>query len=191
MGHREDLLAGARRCLREKGYARTTARDIVQASGTNLASIGYHYGSKDALLREALFAWTGEWADEVETTIARQVRADATRVERFTAGWTAIARLVGEYRRMWDATIELILHSSSDDDVRTQFHAAIPEARRGLVAILNGVPEDEVTEEDLRVFGRLYYLLLSGLVIESTISPDDQVSGATLAEAMQRIAEDR
>lgn len=191
MGHREDLLEGAKRCLLEKGYGRTTARDIVQASGTNLASIGYHYGSKDALLREALFAWTGEWADEVEATIARQVRADATRVERFTAGWTAIAQLVREYRRMWDATIELILHSSSDDDVRTQFLTAIPEARKGLVAILNGVPEEEVTEEDLRVFGRLYYLLLSGLVIESTISPDDQVSGATLAEAMQRIAEDR
>jgi AcrR family transcriptional regulator len=25
MGHREDLLAGAVRCLREKGYAHTTA----------------------------------------------------------------------------------------------------------------------------------------------------------------------
>ena len=41
MGHREDLLEGAKRCLYEKGYARTTARDIVAASGTNLASIGY------------------------------------------------------------------------------------------------------------------------------------------------------
>ena len=51
MGHREDLLEGAKRCLLEKGYGRTTARDLVQASGTNLASIGYHYGSKDALLR--------------------------------------------------------------------------------------------------------------------------------------------
>ena len=35
MGHREDLLAGAVRCLREKGYGRTTARDIVAASGAS------------------------------------------------------------------------------------------------------------------------------------------------------------
>ena len=42
MSHKEDLLAGAVACLREKGYAHTTARDIVAASGTNLASIGYH-----------------------------------------------------------------------------------------------------------------------------------------------------
>ncbi|NHW87893.1 helix-turn-helix transcriptional regulator, partial [Escherichia coli] len=46
MGHRERLLAGARNCLYERGYTRTTARDIVAASDTNLASIGYHFGSK-------------------------------------------------------------------------------------------------------------------------------------------------
>ena len=54
MGHKEDLLAGAKQCLREKGYANTTARDIVAASGTNLASIGYHFGSKDALMTQAI-----------------------------------------------------------------------------------------------------------------------------------------
>lgn len=190
MGHREDLLEGAQRCLLEKGYGQTTARDIVQASGTNLASIGYHYGSKDALLREALFAWMGEWADEVEATVTRQVRPEATRVERFTAGWTAIAKLVSKHRRMWDASVELILRSNTDDDVRAHFLAALPEARGGLVAILNGVPEDEVTEEDQRTFGRLYYLLMSGLVIEGTLSPGDQVPGEALVEAMRRIADD-
>ena len=50
MGHREELLDGAAQCLYDKGFGRTTARDVVAASGTNLASIGYHFGSKDALL---------------------------------------------------------------------------------------------------------------------------------------------
>jgi AcrR family transcriptional regulator len=63
MGHREDLLEGAKRCLLEKGYARTTARDIVAASGTNLASIGYHYGSKEALLNLAFLKVTEEWGE--------------------------------------------------------------------------------------------------------------------------------
>ncbi|BFO15591.1 hypothetical protein SHKM778_19790 [Streptomyces sp. KM77-8] len=53
MGHREDLLEGAKRCLLAKGFVHTTARDIVRESKTNLASIGYHYGSKDALLAQA------------------------------------------------------------------------------------------------------------------------------------------
>ena len=47
MGHKEDLLAGAKQVLIERGYSNTTARDVVAASHTNLASIGYHYGSLD------------------------------------------------------------------------------------------------------------------------------------------------
>ena len=65
MGHREALLEGARTCLEEKGYARTTARDIVAASGTNLASIGYHFGSKESLLNEAIGQAFEEGADRV------------------------------------------------------------------------------------------------------------------------------
>jgi len=61
MGHREALLAGARQCLEEKGYARTTARDIAAAANANLASIGYHFGSKEALLNEAILRACDEW----------------------------------------------------------------------------------------------------------------------------------
>ena len=50
MGNREALLEGAKHCLYEKGYARTTARDISTAAGTSLAAIGYHYRSTEALL---------------------------------------------------------------------------------------------------------------------------------------------
>ena len=56
MGHREELLAAARRLLETKGYARITARDLVADSGTNLASIGYHFGSKEGLLTEVVRA---------------------------------------------------------------------------------------------------------------------------------------
>ena len=70
MGHREDLLEGAKKCLLEIGYANTTARDIVAASGTNLASIGYHFGSKEALMTQAIIELLG---------LGREVRAAADR----------------------------------------------------------------------------------------------------------------
>ena len=54
MGNREDLLAGAKRCLIERGWAHTTVRDIASAAGVSHAAIGYHFGSKDALLTQAL-----------------------------------------------------------------------------------------------------------------------------------------
>ena len=65
MGHKEDLLAAARRCLVTRGYARTTARDLVAESGTNLASIGYHFDSKEALLTQALLDAFMEYTDKV------------------------------------------------------------------------------------------------------------------------------
>jgi AcrR family transcriptional regulator len=68
-GYRERLLAAAVTCLQEKGYARTTARDLVAASGTNLASIGYHFGGKDALLNEALGAFFEQWTERVEKSL--------------------------------------------------------------------------------------------------------------------------
>jgi len=54
--HRDQLVKGAIKCLQTKGYAHTTARDIAAASGANLASIGYHFGSTQALLNTAVFA---------------------------------------------------------------------------------------------------------------------------------------
>lgn len=59
MGNREDLLAGARRVIVERGVANATARDIAQAAGVSLAAIGYHFGSKDQLVTEALLDTLG------------------------------------------------------------------------------------------------------------------------------------
>ncbi|GAA1227852.1 hypothetical protein GCM10009676_07730 [Prauserella halophila] len=41
------------------------ARDLVAASGTNLASIGYHFGSKAGLLNAAIATVFEEWTDRL------------------------------------------------------------------------------------------------------------------------------
>jgi AcrR family transcriptional regulator len=55
-GTREQLLVAARRCVRDHGLAGATSRQITAAAGANLAAITYHFGSKDELIAEALFA---------------------------------------------------------------------------------------------------------------------------------------
>jgi AcrR family transcriptional regulator len=69
VGNREALLAGARQCLFEPGYARTTARDIAAAAGVSLAAIGYHFGSKEALLNAAIIEATIEWGEQLERVL--------------------------------------------------------------------------------------------------------------------------
>jgi len=108
MGHREDLLVGAMTCLREKGYARTTARDIVAASGTNLGSIGYHYGSTEALLNAAVLASVDEWGTQLGSAMAAKIDPDAPFLMRFEQYWAAVLATFEDYRQVWAATFDLL-----------------------------------------------------------------------------------
>lgn len=65
MSNREALLEGAIRCLEAHGYVQTTARDLVRESKTNLGAIGYHFGSKEALLYEALTVCFRRWPERL------------------------------------------------------------------------------------------------------------------------------
>ena len=81
--HRERLLEAAIVCLQEKGYARTTARDLVAASDTNLASIGYHFGSKEHLLNVAVAEAFQRWLKPLVALAAEP--GPATPLERLAA----------------------------------------------------------------------------------------------------------
>ncbi|MGW0736854.1 TetR/AcrR family transcriptional regulator [Streptomyces sp. NPDC002851] len=187
MGHREDLLEGAKRCLIEKGW-RTTARDIVAESGTNLASIGYHYGSKDALLREAMFAAMGDWGDEIEAAMHRRVRPDASLGERFESGWNLAVEVFGKHRGLWRAQFEAIMRSDTDPQMRAAFVKAQPEGRAGLVAMFNGLAEEDLSEEDIRIFGSFYMTLVSGMVVQMALDPEVAPKGKDIVEAIRRLA---
>src|SRR4051794_4389396 len=104
MGNREDLVAGATRCLFEKGYAGTSARDIATASGVSLAAIGYHFGSKESLLTEALQQALKDWGDRIEALLPAP---DSGPVD-FVATWTGVIDSFAENRRLWALQFELI-----------------------------------------------------------------------------------
>ena len=51
---KERILNAAERLFGEHGFAGTSLRAITKEAGVNLAAIHYHFGSKEALLLEAL-----------------------------------------------------------------------------------------------------------------------------------------
>ena len=65
MGHREDLLEGAKRCLYEKGYAYYSTRHRCGLRHQP-GPIGYHYGSTEALLQAAMIRAIEEWGEKLE-----------------------------------------------------------------------------------------------------------------------------
>src|ERR1700733_14548151 len=103
MSNRDALLLAAKQCLLEKGYARTTARDIASAAGVSLAAIGYHFASKDALLTEALLLAFGEWDRDLQETLHTLVPFGITPAQRFEAVWEKIIATFETHRPLWVA----------------------------------------------------------------------------------------
>ncbi|MEU7824713.1 TetR/AcrR family transcriptional regulator [Catellatospora sp. NPDC049133] len=65
------LREAAERLLAERGAARISLRDITDAAGANVASVGYHFGSKDALLDEVVRSSLTEMYDQQRARLAQ------------------------------------------------------------------------------------------------------------------------
>jgi AcrR family transcriptional regulator len=187
MGHREDLLDGAKRCLYEKGYARTTARDIVAASGTNLASIGYHYGSKENLLNAALMSATEDFGDALDAAMGvAPPKADP--YERFEALWTRIVELYEPYRPLWSATFESLSQLDHAEEVRAFFAGVQGFAHAELSRLWFETPDGvEVTDAKQIQVGAFLQALLIGLMGQMLIDPSQAPTAKDLTAALRTL----
>lgn len=185
MGHREDLLEGAKKCLLEKGFVRTTARDVVSASGTNLASIGYHYGSKDALLTQAFTALMEEWGQVFQEGL----EGEGGSLERFRALWEGVLAQREKSGPVWAAGLEVALSRDQRPELKALLAGAQAEGRRGLISLLTGTPEDRLDERDVRTLGAFYQALLNGLMVQWLFDPATAATPEEFTEGMRRAAQ--
>ncbi|WP_017622892.1 TetR/AcrR family transcriptional regulator [Nocardiopsis chromatogenes] len=182
MNHRDDLLEGAKKCLVEKGYAHTTARDIAAASGAHLASIGYHYGSKDALMHAAVIAATSEWGDTVAEALESVEEPDPQ--TRLAALLERMRAILPEDRDLLLASVQAYAEAQFSPDLRSALGAAYQEAHRDFAALLD--PGSEGTPEGLALGGAAY-ALFSGIILQSLIDPDALPGTEALMAALRRL----
>ncbi|MFF7855849.1 TetR family transcriptional regulator [Streptomyces sp. NPDC007904] len=186
MGHREDLLEGAKRCLLAKGFVGTTARDIVRESGTNLASIGYHYGSKDALLAQAYVALVESTGDafggggSVEGT-------EPGSLERFERVWSNIIDTMKEPGSVWRLSMEVLALGDRMPEVRDRLATAQREAGRGLVPVLMGGREEDVSDETTDTLGMFYLTLMTGLIAQWSFDPRTAPDAEQLTAGLRQV----
>ncbi|HEU0087080.1 MAG TPA: TetR/AcrR family transcriptional regulator [Pseudonocardiaceae bacterium] len=182
MGHREALLDGARRCLLERGYARTTARDLVAASGTNLASIGYHFGSKEALLNGAMQVCF----DEYIAQIAQIVFADpgATPLQRVRASWAALISTFEQHRPLQAAFIEALAQAERVPPLRDQLADCYERLRATVAAMVRasvgGLP-DPVARQTASFLIAVY----DGLAVQWLLDPRRAPTADELMAALE------
>ena len=185
MGNREKLLAGAKRCIHEKGYARTTARDLVAASGTNLASIGYHFGSKEALLAQAMVEELGEWGDELGRVLA--VDAEGAPLQQLESMWTRVIESFTIHRALWFASFQAFAETERSPELRQMLADGYQQARPWMAALLPDTDGNAVDERTARTVGSFLLALQAGLAAQWLLDPEHSPSGHDIAEALRRI----
>ncbi|MET4641776.1 AcrR family transcriptional regulator [Streptomyces atratus] len=193
MGHREDLLEGAKRCLLEKGYARTTARDIVAASGTNLASIGYHYGSKEALLNLAFLKVTEEWGELLTKQPDEAGLGDGAPQEpldQFRDVWELVIGSYERTRAVWQLQMEVVSRVDSDPELQKALAGPQREGRNGLAENMLGI-DPETDPERARVAGLFCQALLAGVMVQWMIDRDSAPSAQDLTDGLKAVLEGR
>ena len=181
MGHREDLLAAARRCLIEKGYARTTARDLVAASGTNLASIGYHFGSKAGLLAEALDQVFVEYTDRAVALAISAGAGEADPNQAVTAAWLGMTRMQEEFRPLLVAFVEALAQAERSDPIRVRLAAGYEEMRSRIVAAVQAMAP-EVPAEVARNIASFFIAVSDGFMVQWLLDPEGTPSGSQLLQ---------
>lgn len=180
--NREALLEGALICLQERGYADTRARDIAEAAGANLASIGYHYGSTEELLAQALIEgfnrWLGEFADSLLGD------APVHRSERLTHATTTLRVSLERNRPLALAFIEALARAPRSNSLRECLADGYQQGRRAVAALL-GTGKDDIGEG----LASLLIATYDGLLIQWILDPERIPDGELLLPALRRLTE--
>jgi AcrR family transcriptional regulator len=183
MGNREKLLAGAKQCLLEKGYARTTARDIAAAAGVSLAAIGYHFKTTEALLNAALFEAIGEWGAELRQVLSTE--DDGAPAQRFERTWTRVIESLCAHPGLWSAQFELVTLLEHQPELRRFAAEAQPNARPALLDLLDPLDDTERDDDTRRKLGTLYQALLAGVAVQWLVSPEHAPAPRDLVDAIR------
>ncbi|HXP98541.1 MAG TPA: TetR/AcrR family transcriptional regulator [Solirubrobacteraceae bacterium] len=179
--HRTRLLKAARILLREREYANITARDLVAASNTNLGSIGYHFGSKEALLNEAIGLALEDWAEAIGNAIRSEDRAGLPALMA-----SSLRVVLDEYdsiRPYYLAFIEALARSARSPKLREQLAAHYNRQRDRVAGWIAESLTGTVEHDEARHLASLLIGTADGMLIQSFINTKDTPSSGELATA--------
>ncbi|WP_433663995.1 TetR/AcrR family transcriptional regulator [Nocardia sp. CA-128927] len=187
MGNREDLLAGARKAVLERGLAKTTARDIAGAAGVSLAAIGYHFGSKDRLITEAITGSIGSGiGDGMEAAIRAGGEGRSLR-DAVAPTWTGLLEVLRTNHEALLLSAENALLVARSPESQEFMADATETAFSDLANVLRET-HPELSAEQARAVATLYFLLFQGLAMTQLIAPSAAtVDGEQLALAVETL----
>jgi AcrR family transcriptional regulator len=178
--NRAELIAGTLRCLERLPPERITARVISEESGANLASIAYHFGSKDNLVTVAAIEGLDRWlADIIISLDDVAARTPAAKFRRAAEVFdSSRQRHLGLIRNF----IGALAKAQHDDRIRDLLAAGYRRTRPVVAALL-----DLGSDQDGDDAGGLVLALFHGLMLQATLDPALAVEGTRMQRAQARL----
>jgi AcrR family transcriptional regulator len=182
--HRDALLRAAGTLMRQSGRGEITARDLVAASNTNLGSISYHFGSKDALLDEAAKLVFEEWAQTVASTISAD--PDAPPGRRFARALEMILDDFDAMRPYFLGFIQIVAGSERSPEIREQLVAHYRKQRDTVTTMITESLSAGIDTDDARHIASLLMAVSDGLMLQSLIDRDSAPTSRQLTVSLAR-----
>ncbi len=185
--NRDQILEGAIECVQTRGVAATTTRDIAAASGASLASIPYHFGSKDALMDEALLQAIRRYSEHVrQQAFAGDAPPLQALAKSLIATVDSFAQAGPLLASLMEAHVKAIHSDVLRERVATNRRAAVARIAEGVRGGLE--LEGQLSDADIHALSVLILALIDGLMLSWLIDPESVPSGQELLDAVQAAA---
>jgi AcrR family transcriptional regulator len=170
--NRAALLKGARLCLEQIGYARTTARDVASAAGVSLGAIGYHFGSKEELLNEAIAEGFEEW---IASFVPLVIDSDSVGLDAVVR--QAIPQFFGlmeTSRPLLIAFIAALAQAEHNPVLRAQLAEQYRQSRTSAVDMITASlgPQLDALGIDPGTLSSIFLALVDGLIMQYLVDPE-------------------
>jgi AcrR family transcriptional regulator len=178
--NRAALVEGTLRCLERLPPERVTARAIAEEAGANLASIAYHFGSKDELVAEAAITGLDRWLAEIEAGLGRLPAADPA--TRFRRAWELMDATRRRHTGLARTYVGALAKAQHDERVRDLLADGFRRTRPTLAALL-GLGDDDAGEDAAGLVLSLFH----GLLIQTLLDPSLAIEGTRMERAQARL----
>lgn len=179
---RKQILDASLRLFSEKGFARTSVRDIARGAGITDAAIYYHFSSKRDLF-EALFEERG-----ITSALSGLEQATITQPLRETL--TAIALVaLGIMQRNKDFMKVLFSEAMSEDPIAAEDYRMVTERWRNAEAriLREFVRRGDLPPMDVAIAARQLVILSVGPFIDELMSGHDHRGSEPSPELVRRV----
>jgi AcrR family transcriptional regulator len=178
--NRRQLIEGALRCLERLPAERITTRAIAEESDANVASIAYHFGSKDNLVTEAVVEGLDRWLEEIATALAT-VDARSPR-ERLRAALAVVETTRERHEGLARNFLGALSRAHHSARIQELLSEGFRHTRPNVAAVLD-LGDDRAGEDA----AGLVHSLFTGLLFQTLLDPGLAIEGERMELALTRL----